>query len=91
MKQLDTLKISAYGVKNPTHIKEQTKNLGDKTKQYYPKDKEGNYDEWAAVEKTQHETATKMHQAQEKGRRALMANEYGKGQYEQGLAKTLMA
>ena len=48
-------------------------------KKYYPKDRDGNYDEWAAVLKTQHETANRMHRKMEKEKRQMMANEFGKG------------
>ena len=53
-------------------------------------DREGNYDEWAAVFKTQHETATRAHKKMEQAKRQMMAAEYGKGQYEAGLAKVQM-
>jgi len=42
--------MRSYGVKNPTQQKEETK-ISQAAK-YYPKDKVGNYDEWAAVAKT---------------------------------------
>lgn len=59
--------MTAYGVKNPIHTKEQSKvnNTSPDAKQYYPKDRVGNYDEWAAVEATQNHTANKMHKALE--------------------------
>jgi len=69
---VDTLKIRAYGVKNPTHVKEerlrktftslgaQGEKLTGKPMRYYPKDKAGNHDEWAALLATQYETATKL-------------------------------
>ena len=63
---------------------------GSKKQKYYPKDREGNYDEWAAVFKTQHETATRAHKKMEQAKRQMMAAEYGKGQYEAGLAKVQM-
>ena len=46
---LDTLKIRAYGVKNPAAMKEARQEQHQDQKRYYPKDKAGNYDEWAAV------------------------------------------
>ena len=64
---------------------------GENKQKYYPKDKEGNYDEWAAVQKTQNETAVRMHKKNEQAKRQMMAAEYGKGQYEAGLAKVQMA
>ena len=51
--QLDTLKIRAYGVKNPMHAKEQPA----QTNKYYRKDRAGNYDEWGAVLENQVQTA----------------------------------
>ena len=77
--QLDTLKIRAYGVKNPTHIKEE-KEVGFSQRQY-PKTKEGNYDEWAALLKNQNETALAKDLNAKDAHRALLTNEYGKGEY----------
>ena len=66
---IDPLKFAAYGVKNPTQIKEekiQSSQAGSKgfdlspKKRYYPKGKDGNYDEWAAMLKNQNETANKL-------------------------------
>ena len=53
--QLDTLKIRAYGVKNAAHVKEEKQLSASKaeaamaSQRQYPKTKEGNYDEWAAM------------------------------------------
>ena len=56
-------------------------------KRYYPKDKGGNADEWAALLKNQHETATKIKKQQDKDRRDFMTEEFGKKTYVQHLAK----
>ena len=46
-------------------------------KRYYPKDKEGNYDEWAALLHNQNETAVKLKKQQDISRRDYVTNEYG--------------
>ena len=58
--KVDTLKMRAYGVKNPikdkaTHIKEIDRSTD---KRYYPQTKDGVFDEWAAVAQLKYETAT---------------------------------
>ena len=83
--QLDTLKIRAYGVKNPAHIKEEKEGGG--SQRQYPKTKEGNYDEWAALLKNQNETALVKDITAKNAHRALLTNEYGKNEYLQGLER----
>ena len=56
---LDTLKIRAYGVKNPTHTKKD-RTSPKSAERYYPKDRRGNYDEWAAVLNSQHQAAQQV-------------------------------
>ena len=50
-------------------------------KRYYPQDKKGNFDEWAAQLANQHEAATLLDAAQRKHKRDLLTNEYGKSEY----------
>ena len=67
--------MRAYGVKNPVHVKQEKQSQRTKSPaasntanavnptsspaRYYPKSKDGNYDEWAAVLASQYEAATK--------------------------------
>ena len=53
---------------------------------YYPK-VHGNYDEWAAMEASQKETADQLMKMMGERKRELMVNEYGKGEYLGGLAR----
>jgi len=65
---LDLLKVRAYGIKNPTHVKEERHKLSSiltqdeesPGKRSYPRDKKGNVDEWAAMMANQYEIATKL-------------------------------
>ena len=44
----------------------------------YPQTKQGNQDEWAAVQAIQIETANKIKKEQDTMKRQFMANEFGK-------------
>ena len=72
--------MRAYGVKNPLHEKAaRIKEIDETTgKRYYPQTKEGVFDEWAAVAKNQFETATQQHLLNQKNRRAMIENQYGR-------------
>ena len=50
-------------------------------KRYYPKNRDGVFDEWAAIAKNQYETATMQHNQKKIKRRAHIELEYGRKNY----------
>ena len=67
--------MRAYGVKNPAQIKEEKKYTSQPSspnRKYYPIDRAGNYDEWAAIQASQYATATTLQNQHDKNKRAFM-------------------
>lgn len=83
------MKSASFGVKNPVESKEARI---QNNKRYYPQIKQtGGYDEWAAVNDGNYETATKLRNMMDRDKRELLTNEYGFTQYQEGLNQVQQA
>ena len=84
--------MRAYGVKNPAQDKAARIQSLEQSpdKRYYPKNRDGVVDEWAAVAKNQYETATVVQNQKKLQKRQLMELEYGRRNYIDNIHKKRM-
>ena len=62
-----------------------SKNFQTQTR-YYPKDKKGNYDEWAAILTNQVDTAERVQKEKEQEKKEFRMTEFGKSEYLKNMA-----